>query len=107
METLICNTAEKWGFFEIINHEIPLKVYGRRLPPVEEKRKYLKENSPTSAVTYGTSFIPELERDELLEYIKSSEVVTKHLVKVLMKGLKIHEINEKKESLLMGSKKSI
>ncbi|KAL2921971.1 F6'H1: Feruloyl CoA ortho-hydroxylase 1 [Bienertia sinuspersici] len=147
METLICNTAEKWGFFEIINHEIPLKVledvkvatyrlsrtlkfigflsgagsrisqtclFHRASPSsarsfafvrsttdkisLRGEEKILKENSPTSAVTYGTSFIPELERDELLEYIKSSEVVTKHLVKVLMKGLKIHEINEKRVS---------
>ncbi|KAL2931680.1 F6'H1: Feruloyl CoA ortho-hydroxylase 1 [Bienertia sinuspersici] len=70
METLICNAAEKWGFFQIINHGIPLKVledvkvatYRFFELPVEEKRKYVKENSPTSAVTYGTSFVPELER---------------------------------------------
>ncbi|KAL2931662.1 F6'H1: Feruloyl CoA ortho-hydroxylase 1 [Bienertia sinuspersici] len=102
METLICNAAEKWGFFEIINHGIPLKV----LEDVKVATYCQSQGTVKLHRTYILTLIFSLNvKDELLEYIKSSEVVTKHLVKVLMKGLKIHEINEKKESLLMGSKR--
>ncbi|KNA23841.1 hypothetical protein SOVF_020660 [Spinacia oleracea] len=146
METLICNAAEKWGFFQIINHGVPLKVledvkvatYRFFELSAEEKSKYLKENSPTSCVRYGTSFVPQVERAlewkdylsllfvseeealalwplacraEALEYMKSSENVIRNLVKILMKGLNIHDIDidididEKKESLIMGAKR--
>lgn len=40
-----------------------------------------------------------------MEYMKSSEIVIRKLLSVLMKGLNIYEIDEKKESLLMGSKR--
>ncbi|XP_022890661.1 feruloyl CoA ortho-hydroxylase 1-like [Olea europaea var. sylvestris] len=67
---MICNAAEKWGFFQIINHGIPLtvldnvknathKFYGL---PAQEKKKYSKEESPTNNVRYGTSFSPQAEK---------------------------------------------
>ncbi|KNA17368.1 hypothetical protein SOVF_080610 [Spinacia oleracea] len=140
METLICNAAEKWGFFQLINHGVPLKVledvkaatYRFFELSAQEKSMYLKENSPSSCVRYGTSFVPEAEmalewkdylslffvsdeetlsrwplacRAEALEYMKSSVNVIRNLVKILMKGLNIHDIDEKKESLLMGTKR--
>ncbi|KAK9715784.1 hypothetical protein RND81_06G189200 [Saponaria officinalis] len=65
----ICDAAESWGFFQIINHDVPVEVledvkkatlafFG--LGP-EEKRKYFKENSPSNHVRLSTSFIPEAE----------------------------------------------
>jgi feruloyl-CoA ortho-hydroxylase len=44
-------------------------------------------------------------RDQVLEYMKSSEVVIKRLLEALMKRLNVKEIDEMKESLLMGSKR--
>ncbi|GMH24493.1 hypothetical protein Nepgr_026336 [Nepenthes gracilis] len=66
---LICDAAEKWGFFQVINHGVAMEVlegvkeathrfFG--LPP-EEKRKYFKEHSASNHVRLSTSFIPEAE----------------------------------------------
>lgn len=60
----ICEAAAKLGFFQIINHGIPLEVLENVKEaahkffelPCEEKRKYLKENSPTPTVQLKTSF---------------------------------------------------
>ncbi|XP_021852799.2 feruloyl CoA ortho-hydroxylase F6H1-3 [Spinacia oleracea] len=142
-EKLICNAAEKWGFFQLVNHGVPLKVledvkaatYRFFEMPVEEKAKYLAKNSPCKNVRYGTSFAPDFEkvfewkdhlslfvvsedyeeealaywplpcRDEALEYLKSTKNVISNLCKILMKGLNIHEIDERKESLLTGCKR--
>lgn len=41
----------------------------------------------------------------MLEYMKSSEVVIKQLLEVLMSRLNVNKIDEMKESLLMGSKR--
>ncbi|KAK2424486.1 2-oxoglutarate (2OG) and Fe(II)-dependent oxygenase superfamily protein [Trifolium repens] len=136
----ICDAAEKWGFFQIINHGVPLKVldnikdatYRFFEQPVEEKVKYTKENSQCKEVRYGSSFTPAAEkalewkdylsmffvseaeaqatwpaacRDEVLEYLKSSETLIKRLTTVLMKGLNVREIDETTKSLLMGSKR--
>ncbi|XP_061359191.1 feruloyl CoA ortho-hydroxylase F6H1-3-like [Gastrolobium bilobum] len=65
----ICDAAEKWGFFQIINHGVPLQVldnvqnatYRFYDLPAEEKVKYTKENSPSNHVRYGSSFSPEAE----------------------------------------------
>ncbi|KAF8398555.1 hypothetical protein HHK36_017486 [Tetracentron sinense] len=66
----ICDAAEKWGFFQVINHGVPIGVLENVKEathrffglPAEEKRKYTKECSPTNNVRYGTSFSPQAER---------------------------------------------
>ncbi|KAK4725643.1 hypothetical protein R3W88_030560 [Solanum pinnatisectum] len=66
----ICNAAEKWGFFQIINHDISLEVlesvkdatYKFFNQPAVEKYKHSKENSSTNNVRYGTSFSPKAEK---------------------------------------------
>ena len=45
-------------------------------------------------------------RDQVLEYMKRSETVIRKLLDVLMKNLNVTEIDETKESLLMGSKRT-
>ncbi|KAL5834073.1 hypothetical protein ACOSQ3_017747 [Xanthoceras sorbifolium] len=134
----ICDAAEKWGFFQVVNHGVPLQVlknvkkatHGFFGMPPEEKRKYSKENSPSNNVRLTTSFIPQVEKalewkdylslfyvsddeaealwppickDQVLEYMKSSKTLSNRLVQVLMKRLNVHEIDETKQSLLMGS----
>ncbi|KAJ1399386.1 Oxoglutarate/iron-dependent dioxygenase [Sesbania bispinosa] len=89
VEDAICDAAEKWGFFQIINHGVPLQVlknvqdatYRFYEQPVEEKVKYTKENSPSKNVRYGSSFSPEAEKalewkDYLsLFYVSDAEAV--------------------------------
>ncbi|KAI3688260.1 hypothetical protein L1987_81971 [Smallanthus sonchifolius] len=136
----VCDAAQKCGFFQIVNHGVPIhvledvkdathKFFGL---PAEEKKKYSKEESVTNHVRYGTSFTPEAEkalewkdylslffvsddeaasfwppvcRNQALEYMRSSEIIIKRLLKILMNGLNVKEIDETKESILMGSKR--
>lgn len=66
----ICDAAQKWGFFQIINHGVPLKLQESIKAathkffelPVEEKSKYLMKNSPSVNVKYSTSFMPQFEK---------------------------------------------
>ncbi|PHT98037.1 Feruloyl CoA ortho-hydroxylase 1 [Capsicum chinense] len=61
----ICNAAEKWVFFQIINHDISLQV----LESIKEatyrffkQPAHSKENSSTNNVRYGTRFTPKAEK---------------------------------------------
>ncbi|KAF2294150.1 hypothetical protein GH714_007921 [Hevea brasiliensis] len=118
----VCEAAEKFGFFQLVNHGVPLEVldgvkdathrfFGL---PAEEKRKYTKELSSTNNVRFGTSFSPDAEkalewkdylslfyvseekasalwpcacRDEVLEYMKRSQVLCTKLMTALMEKL--------------------
>ncbi|XP_017625683.1 feruloyl CoA ortho-hydroxylase F6H1-3-like [Gossypium arboreum] len=134
----ICEAASKWGFFQIVNHDVPIEVlenvkdatYKFFGLAAEVKNKYSKEHSLSNNVRFGTSFTPQAEkalewkdylslfyvseeeafalwpsvcREQVLDYMRKSEAVIKQLLKVLMKGLNVNEIDETKESLLMGS----
>ncbi|KDO63052.1 hypothetical protein CISIN_1g040217mg [Citrus sinensis] len=159
----ICDAAESWGFFQIVNHGVPLTLAAtwrifngfwlsfylfmilghlgaclRRkkafhdifYPFGYEKRKYSKENSPTNNVRFGSSFVRHVERaldwkdslslfyvseeetaafwppvckDEMLEYRKSSEVLIKRLMHVLVKGLNVKRIDEIRALMLLDA----
>ncbi|KAF2320396.1 hypothetical protein GH714_027389 [Hevea brasiliensis] len=136
----VCEAAEKFGFFQLVNHGVPLEVldgvkdathrfFGL---PAEEKKKYSKELSSTNSVRFGTSFSPDAEKalewkdylslfyvseeeasalwpsackDEVLEYMKRSQILCQKLMSAFMQKLNVKEIDETKESLLMGSKR--
>ncbi|XP_027100698.1 bi-functional coumaroyl CoA and feruloyl CoA ortho-hydroxylase F6H2-1-1-like [Coffea arabica] len=134
----ICEAASKWGFFQIVNHGIPLEVLDNVKEaahkffelPTEDRRKYLKENSPTPTVQLSTSHSPSVEKvlewkdvlmhfyvpgdestnlwppvskDQVLEHIKWAKPVIRKLMEVLLKGLNVKEFDEEKESLLTGA----
>lgn len=44
-------------------------------------------------------------RDEVLDYMKKSQILIKQLIEVLMERLNVNELDQTKESLLMGSKR--
>ncbi|KAE8733676.1 Feruloyl CoA ortho-hydroxylase 2 [Hibiscus syriacus] len=60
MAKSICDAASKWGFFQIVNYDVPIHV----LDNVKD-------------ATY---------REQVLDYMKKSEVVIKQLLQILMKG---------------------
>ncbi|GLU17990.1 hypothetical protein SLE2022_343140 [Rubroshorea leprosula] len=66
----IVSAAETLGFFQVVNHGVPLELleslkesahaFFGQLP--EKKAVYRKDVSPSPLVTYGTSFVPEKEK---------------------------------------------
>ncbi|XP_027342183.1 feruloyl CoA ortho-hydroxylase 1-like isoform X2 [Abrus precatorius] len=80
----IFDAASKWGFFQIVNHGIPIKVFDDLKAAVHrffelpaEEKKNLKENSPPDVVRLATSFSPHaesvLEWKDYLQLVYASE----------------------------------
>ncbi|KAJ0787763.1 putative oxoglutarate/iron-dependent dioxygenase, non-heme dioxygenase domain-containing protein [Helianthus annuus] len=66
----IVHASETLGFFQVVNHGVPLEVLDSLIvtahqffgQPIEKKTVYLKEVRPSPLVKYGTSFAPENEK---------------------------------------------
>ncbi|CAH1439300.1 unnamed protein product [Lactuca virosa] len=66
----ICYAAEKWGFFQIVNHGLPQDIIDGIKDAThkffelstEEKKKYLSRNTPSKNVRFLTSFNPDVDK---------------------------------------------
>ncbi|GKD36553.1 feruloyl CoA ortho-hydroxylase 1-like protein [Tanacetum coccineum] len=92
----VCDAARKWGFFQIVNHGAIL------LKPIKlsEWKDYLSLFFVSN--DEAASLWPPICGNRALEYMKSSESVVKKLLEILMNGLNVKEIDETRESILMG-----
>lgn len=63
----ICYAAEKWGFFQIVNHGIPLNIIDGVKDAThkffelstDEKKKYSSQNSPSKTLQFLRVSIPK------------------------------------------------
>ncbi|CAN6553838.1 unnamed protein product [Malus baccata var. baccata] len=107
------NAAEVLGFFQVLNHGMPLELleslkssandFFGQAP--ENKAAYRKGVSPSPYVKYGTSFVPENEKalewkDYLSMYLKTSIDMVKKIVKVLITKLGVILEDSKLEALI-------
>ncbi|KAK3218405.1 hypothetical protein Dsin_012375 [Dipteronia sinensis] len=66
----ITRAAETLGFFQVVNHEVPIELLEKLKDTThsffgqapEKKAVYRKGASPSPLVKYGTSFVPEMEK---------------------------------------------
>ncbi|KAH0764956.1 hypothetical protein KY285_000827 [Solanum tuberosum] len=96
----ICKAAQNWGFFQIINHGVPIEV----LDNIKET-SHRFFNLPTNEKKKYTNSLSSNVREEALEYLKSCDTVIRKILKLLMGGLNVKEIDEETEELLMGLKR--
>ncbi|PWA96755.1 2-oxoglutarate (2OG) and Fe(II)-dependent oxygenase superfamily protein [Artemisia annua] len=107
----IAHAAETLGFFQVVNHGVPiellesLKVSAHEFfnQPSEKKAVYLKGVSPSPMVKYGTSFVPEKEKaleEVVLKYIKTSREMVKRLLQALMENLGVKLDDSKLDALM-------
>ncbi|KAF4362655.1 hypothetical protein G4B88_026217 [Cannabis sativa] len=96
----IFRAAESVGFFQVVNHGVPLELLESLKKAAfrffeqeaEKKAVFLKGVSPSPHVKYGTSFVPEKEvalEEVSLEYLKTSINMVKKILEVLITKLGI------------------
>ncbi|TQD80379.1 hypothetical protein C1H46_034068 [Malus baccata] len=58
----ICKAAEKWGFFQLVNHGVPIQVLENAEATIASlscqlrRTKYLNEHSPEHSTSYHIQF---------------------------------------------------
>ncbi|KAJ1430769.1 Oxoglutarate/iron-dependent dioxygenase [Sesbania bispinosa] len=115
----IVRAAETLGFFQVVNHGVPLELLESvkdaahsffSLPP-EKKAVYCKGVSPSPIIKYGTSFAPDKEKvlewkDYItaLEYLKLSSKIVRDITEILISKLEVEVDDSKIEGLLCVKK---
>ncbi|GKE13315.1 feruloyl CoA ortho-hydroxylase 1 [Tanacetum coccineum] len=79
----ICDATSKWGFFQIVNHGVPIHVLDDVKDATPEKTLEWKDYLSLFFVSddeIETLWPSACSRNQALEYIKSSELVFKKLL---------------------------